>query len=227
MALSADRNTKRYTNTTKKSFPVKGSTTIYKGGLTMLNAGYAVPASTALNLTACGRACQQVANTGADGAKTIEVEEGIFWFTNGDSIAQADVGKDCYATDDATVAKTNLGTKSKAGKIVAVDSTLGVAVQISFEDSEIDANPLVQKGTGTLTLGVLTVSTGITVTANSVVLVTLKTPAGVFSDGGFDAPSADRVVGGPGTGTIVIRALVQAGTANTSDTSTVDYLIVG
>ena len=39
-------------------------------------------------------------------------------------------------------------------------------------------------------------------------------------------PTADRTVGGPGTGSLVFRSFL-SGVAATSDTSTFDYLIVG
>lgn len=229
MALTAERDTPRKPETPEKNFPMKSATKVYKGGLVGLNAGYLVPMTTALALKCVGRAKATVDNTGADGAKTCDVEEGIFRWVNGDSIAQADVGADCFATDDQTVAKSSSGTKSRAGQIHSVDAD-GVWVLSKFEEQESDANgggAFIQGGTGTLSSGVLTVATGITVTANSRVVMAIKTPGGTFSDGGLDAPSADRVVGGPGVGTIVIRGLVQAGTANVNDTSTVDYLIFG
>lgn len=111
---------------TKLDFPQKGSTTIYQGALLVLNAGYLAPGTTATGLIAVGVAPKGSANAGADGAVTAEAEAGVFPFKNsaaGDAIAQADCGADCYIVDDQTVAKTDgTGTRSKAGKIVKIDS---------------------------------------------------------------------------------------------------------
>ena len=93
--------------------------------------GYLIPAITSTTLKRFGRvnlSPERVANTTmlASGAKTLKIEFGEFSWGNstaGDAIAQADVGNDCYAVDDATVAKTDGGgTRSKCGKIMAVDA---------------------------------------------------------------------------------------------------------
>lgn len=94
--------------------------------------GYLVPALTSTTLK---RFCRvnlsperKLDMTGlASGSKTVKVEFGCFRWNNssaGDLIAQADVGNDCYAVDDQTVAKTNgTATRTACGKIVAVDSS--------------------------------------------------------------------------------------------------------
>ncbi len=116
-------------------FPQKGATTIYAGALVVLNAGYAAPGTVALSLIAAGRAEETSANAGADGAVNVRVRRGAFKFNNssaGDLIAQADVGADCFIVDDNTVAKTNgTNTRSRAGKILAVDSS-GVTVLVGI-----------------------------------------------------------------------------------------------
>ena len=76
-----------------------------------------------------------------------------------------------------------------------------------------------QRSTQTLVAGTVTVSTGITVTADSIVLLSCNTPGGTV--GYLSCPDATRVVGGPGTGEIVINS------DSGSDTSTIDVLIVG
>lgn len=130
-ALAAARNTKAREGDIF-DFPVKGSTTVYQGGLVALNAGYAAPGATATGLIAIGRAEETVANAGADGAATVRVRRGLFKWGNssaGDAIAQADAGAVCYIVDDQTVAKTSAtNTRSAAGLIVAVDAD-GVWVQ--------------------------------------------------------------------------------------------------
>ena len=114
--------------------PVKAATVIYAGALVVGDAGYAAPGRAALNLVALGR-CERLADnsTGAAGDITATVRRGIFRFKNssaGDLIAQGDCFSDCYIVDDETVAKTSASsTRSRAGKVVAVDSS-GVWVQI-------------------------------------------------------------------------------------------------
>lgn len=124
-ALSAARNTKERIGAVAEH-PVKGSTTCWQGGIAVLNAGYAAPGTAATGLIAIGRFEESVANTGADGAVKARVKAGVFQFGNsaaGDAIAQTDAGADCFIVDDQTVAKTNgSNTRSRAGKIMAVDS---------------------------------------------------------------------------------------------------------
>jgi hypothetical protein len=139
-ALSASRNTLQRTGGViggnDYSFPVKASTACYAGGIAVLNAGYAAPGTAATGLIAIGRFEADANNaSGAAGAIQALVKPGVFKFGNssaGDLIAQADVGADCYIVDDQTVAKTNgSNTRSRAGKIVAIDSD-GVWVQIGL-----------------------------------------------------------------------------------------------
>lgn len=135
-ALAAPRNTKQRLGEVI-DYPVKASTTCYQGGIAVLNAGYAAPGTATTGLIAIGRFEETYDNaTGAAGALTARVKAGIFQFGNsaaGDLIAQADVGADCYIVDDQTVAKTSAtNTRSRAGKIVAVDSN-GVWVYIGLE----------------------------------------------------------------------------------------------
>lgn len=124
-ALSQPRLTGQYAPgpvPTKLSFPVKGSTKIYAGSLVVLDAGYAKPATAALSLLCVGKANETVDNSaGSSGDLSIDVLPGVFLFENGDSIAQADVGKPAYAVDDQTVAKgSGGGARSVAGTILGL-----------------------------------------------------------------------------------------------------------
>ena len=121
-------------------FPVGAGQVCHQGGIAVLQAGYAAPASTATGLIAVGRFEATVDNTGgAAGAVLAEVRRGIFKFDNSastDAITQADAGADCWLVDDQTVARTgapvsSANTRSRAGKIVAVD-TDGVWVQLGL-----------------------------------------------------------------------------------------------
>lgn len=132
-ALTAARNTPERAGDVV-GYPVKASVKAIQGGIAVLNAGYAAPGTTALNLVAIGRFEETIDNTaGSNGDVSVQVKRGTFKFGNssaGDLIAQADVGADCYIVDDQTVAKTNgTNTRSVAGKIIAVDAD-GVWVKI-------------------------------------------------------------------------------------------------
>lgn len=135
-ALAAARNTKESMGGVH-GLPVSATVVCYQGGLAVLNGGYAEPGTAALNLVAVGRFEETVDNsTGADGDASALVKEGDFWFANSaaaDEIAQADVGNDCYIVDDQTVAKTDgTSTRSRAGKVIQVDATLGVLVRLGI-----------------------------------------------------------------------------------------------
>jgi flagellin-like hook-associated protein FlgL len=130
MALSDVRNTTRLSDKADPDLwklPVAASTKIWAGSLVMIDAGYAKPAASSTGKIIAGRAESTVDNTaGADGDLVIVVRRGCFKWTNssaGEAITQADVGKKCYAVDDATVSKTDNGeTRSEAGLVYQVES---------------------------------------------------------------------------------------------------------
>ena len=119
------------------TLPVKASTKIYQGALVVMNSsGVALGGTTATGHIAVGRAETTVDNSsGSDGTLNITVRQGVFKFNNStstDAIAAAQIGTDCYIVDDNTVAKTNgTSTRSRAGKVIRVDSD-GVYVQIAI-----------------------------------------------------------------------------------------------
>lgn len=133
MALSKSRNTMERAGEIL-AFAVAANTTCYQGGLAVLDGGYAAPGSTGLGLIAVGR-FEQDATAVAAGDAMVTVKPGVFNFNNSlaaDLIAQANVGSDCYIVDDETVALTDgAGTRSRAGKIMAVDNA-GVWVRIGL-----------------------------------------------------------------------------------------------
>lgn len=135
-ALSAERSTKRLAGNTAFSVPV-GVDVVYRGGMVGRNSsGYAVAASSDVSQRVIGVAMETVDNSaGSAGDKSVRVERGCFWFGNsasGDAITIADVGEPCFVVDDQTVARTagDAGTRQIAGRVVAVDSALGVCVEI-------------------------------------------------------------------------------------------------
>lgn len=125
MPLAAERNTVRLMDVVgiEHSWKVKGATTIYKGSLVALNAGYAAPGAVATGRIAVGRALETVVNAGADGAVNVKVEMGIFkWANDGTNpVVAASVGGIAYMFDDQTVSVNSTGT-SVAGKIIQLDS---------------------------------------------------------------------------------------------------------
>lgn len=129
-SLTSDRNTLERVG--DMAFPAKANTTIFRGSLVALEAGYVVPGHTATGLVAVGRAEQVVADQ--FGIAQVVAKRGVFRFGNlsGDAVTQAEVGADCYIVDDQTVAKTDGGgTRSRAGKVAAVEVT-GVWVQMGI-----------------------------------------------------------------------------------------------
>ena len=117
------------------AFPVGAASKGYAGSMVVLNAGYAVPGSTATGLIAVGRAEEDFDNTsGSSGIITVKVRRGTFKFTNHatDPVTAAQVGADCYIADDQTVAATSAtSTRSRAGIVTAIESD-GVWVQIGL-----------------------------------------------------------------------------------------------
>lgn len=134
-ALAAERATQRREGKFRND-PAAAAKKFYQGALVCLDAsGNATPGATATTLTARGVARYTVDNSsGAAGAVRVESEAGVFGFANSsstDAITRAEIGDDCYIVDDQTVAKTDgTSTRSKAGRIVDVDSDGTVWVEI-------------------------------------------------------------------------------------------------
>lgn len=212
--------------------PLAGSVKAIKGGLACcdLTSGYYKPAVAETDLRIVGRFTETVDNTGANGAKSAEIdffEERWLLLLNNDSgtpVTVADRESNCYALDDQTVTGDDDGN-SVAGIVYDVTSE-GVWVEVNQSPAGVGGGASIQKGTATLVAGVATVDTTITLGANSVILLTRNTAAGTMAAGGYDAPDADRVTGGPGTAEFVIRARDDAGSAETSDTSTIDWVVI-
>jgi len=138
-ALSAPRATPRRLGD-RLSLPVAAAVLIYDGALVCLDGnGRATKGQTATGLRGIGVARETVDNAaGAAGARTIEIETGVFRFANsasGDAITDAHIGQRCFVVDDDQVALTNgAGTRSPAGTIVDVDEA-GVWVSLGAFDA--------------------------------------------------------------------------------------------
>lgn len=92
--------------------------------------------------------------------------------------------------------------------------------------TSIDARngSLIQSGVATLTAGD-SGAIAATVTANTRIVVTLKTANTTTLTTNYAALSGDRSVGAPGS--FKIKAVVAAGTINVADVSTVDWIAIG
>lgn len=133
MALSADHEAKRAEGT-QKSYLVYQSTTIYKGGLVVLNtSGYAIAGADSASVRFVGVSTEQVDNsTGASGAKSVTVDKsGEFEFVlNASSIAQ--VGTQMYISDDTTIASTSTNS-IKCGFVTEYISSTKARVRIDAD----------------------------------------------------------------------------------------------
>lgn len=138
-ALSDNRATNKYDPSVAPEFIVvnmAASTKIYKGALVGVDVnGRAVAGTSVASSRIIGRAEEYVDNSsGAADAKTIKIRQGVYYLANSattDAITAADIGRECYAVDDQTVARTpSNGAYARAGIVVNVDSSLGVAVWI-------------------------------------------------------------------------------------------------
>jgi hypothetical protein len=120
-------------------WPVAATTKIPGGVLTARNtSGYAVNASDAASLTFAGISKNQADNTsGAAAALNVKTHrKGVFRLGKTGTITAADIGKDCYVSDNQTIALTGTSHALKCGKLAGlVDSDVWVEI-----DSAVDAN---------------------------------------------------------------------------------------
>lgn len=139
--------------------PVAANVKIYPGAQVALNAtGYLVPATSVTTLKVIGVASpkgNQYTRTGpaqvvlgyidttdlADGAVECTVQHPIALMVNsGTSITKADIGNDCFAVDDQTVAKTNGGTSQVTRGDVTFSGTDAVGVTVDGLDIFVPSN---------------------------------------------------------------------------------------
>ena len=124
------------------ALPVAASTTIRHGVMVGINqSGYLVEVSADPTIRVLGRSEEYVDNSaGAAGAKTCKVKRGIFGWTNSATtlaVADAHVGRLCYAVDNQTVALRNpLGTYPVAGRVYDVDADGQVFIEHGVENDQ-------------------------------------------------------------------------------------------
>lgn len=124
------------------ALPVAASTTIRHGVMVGINqSGYLVEVSADPTIRVLGRSEEYVDNSaGAAGAKTCKVKRGIFGWTNSATtlaVADAHVGRLCYAVDNQTVALRNpTGTYPVAGRVYDVDADGQVFIEHGVENDQ-------------------------------------------------------------------------------------------
>lgn len=100
------------------------------------SSGEVVAGQTSTTLLPIGAFAESVDNTGGSDTLPVNVELDheihIRWWANdpgAGAVAATDVGSDCYILDSKSVTMTSTGA-SKAGRVWAVDSRKGVAVEV-------------------------------------------------------------------------------------------------
>lgn len=173
-----------------------------------------------------------VDNTGgADGDLECDVDFGyeklLYPFANDDGspLTQASIGGIAYGLDDQTVTadptgasplgtpwviSDGSGTNLRAGVYVELPAgALAATIASLLASAASAANaPTMQAVNATLASGIITISTGITVAANSEVIpLQIGAITGSTNFGSLRELKASRVNGAPGTGTVVIEAV--------------------
>ncbi len=85
----------------------------------------------------------------------------------------------------------------------------------------------IQCGSATLVAGVATVGTTIVLTSNSKVITSCNTPSDTTGGTRYITKDADITTGAAGTAQFIIRAITGATAAVTTDTSLVNWFVVG
>lgn len=116
-----------------RDLPVKGGENIAKGNLVMTKTGYAYVGAAGTGFTAMGIAANNADNTsGADGALTVDVEQGVFAIPNSATnvVTAANVANAASSyIEGAEVVGNDSTGRSAAGEIVGLTSQ-GVLVKI-------------------------------------------------------------------------------------------------
>ncbi len=128
--LTVNKNRKSKFKRETQDYPVAAATTILQGSIIVMSAtGFAIAGADTAGLSeAVGVAEQNIDNSGgADGDKSVRVAKGVFKFTVGGTLVQADVGRDGFIEDDDTVDDVTVNSIA-CGKIRELD-TDGVWVE--------------------------------------------------------------------------------------------------
>lgn len=211
--------------------PLAANAKVWKGALAICllsgtSKGY-YQQGAAVNGVVVGRFTETVDNTaGADGALSANIdffhERHLFLLANDAAglIAVANREAACYALDDQT-ASINAGPNARLGVVYDV-TTEGVWVEVGVPAAGASS---ITSGTSTLVAGTKVVTAPIT--ANSVVLVSMRDPgAGAIpAFAALDVPVGTRVNGVAGSFTV--NAIDNTKALIASAICTFDYVIIG
>lgn len=130
-ATTVDRNSPAKHLEAQLEFDLTAATTIPAGVMVCTNAaGTAVNGADTAGLIAQGRSAHRASTV--DGDTKIVVERGWFWFANDGTITAANIGANATILDNQTVSLAATTTNDiVAGRIEAVDATLGVLVNMT------------------------------------------------------------------------------------------------
>lgn len=116
-----------------RKFTLAANNAAYKGGIACidLSTGRVEPGHVETDLFCIGVFAESKASSASEQLVEVDLRRKVvaYWFANGSSIDDTDVGSLCYLDDDQTVSTTPTG-KSVAGRIWDVSTTLGVLVEI-------------------------------------------------------------------------------------------------
>lgn len=120
---------------TYKQFTLASGNKAWKGGIACLDlsTGKVEPGHAETDLLLLGQFAETVDAAGGDKLVNVNLwrEIDVIWYANapgGDAVVATDIGSLCYVFDDQTVTKTATG-RSVAGRVWAIDATLGVAIE--------------------------------------------------------------------------------------------------
>jgi hypothetical protein len=145
-ALAAERDVSRKGAEQTAMVPVisvklKTGVTVYKGALVCIDTadGYGIPGTISTTLIPVGIALATVVTgVAASGTYSVDCRRGLFPFVNlgADPVAQADVGKTVFVTDDQTISKTSAtATKSNAGVFWGFDENSQALVEVGIRSA--------------------------------------------------------------------------------------------
>lgn len=216
--------------------PLAAAAKVFRGGLAMVitsgaNAGFYTEGNTTDVGTVVGKWEEDVDNTsGGNGALKANIQffhervlEGLDNDT-GTPVTNAMKEQACYLLDDHTV--TGAANATPAGVVYEVSADGKVVwVEGGHSPPEVQQAPPIQTGTTTLVAGTKTI-TGVTLTANSRILMFMKDPgAGAITGlGSFDTPAASR---NTSTGQFVVNAIDDSKAVITTAVCALDWMIVG
>lgn len=138
------------------------------------------------------------------------------------------------ATANKCVNTSNSGANAFCGDLVRAPSTAVVYVDVRMSNSlraalaaRVAGAPIMQAVNATLAAGTVTISSGLTIAANSEVLpLQIGAIAGSTNFGSLRELKASRVVGAPGTGAVVIQAVGNDGALDVDAAGAIRVLVL-